>query len=247
MKKVLSSMVMVLILSISFFAYASPETCVPVVASRGQEQDLWCWAACSQMILVYYGVTETQSAIAKYACEQHGTAWCTDCSICEQDNPDCCNHTNNLYGSGGVGDILDNFGAIGSNHSFTYLTVNEIFSELCQPHCRPFIMAWTWAGGGGHDLVGRGIHDGLYPLIYYIDPLPVGSPGTYHVALYDYVVESDTSPGAHTWTETLRLTQPDNCPPLTPTLTEWGLVILVALIVFSTWVVLRRRKVIGVR
>jgi len=32
-----------------------------------------------------------------------------------------------------------------------------------------------------------------------------------------------------------------------PTLTQWSLIILVALIVFSTWVVLRRRKVIGVR
>jgi len=32
-----------------------------------------------------------------------------------------------------------------------------------------------------------------------------------------------------------------------PTLTPWGLIILVALLVFSTWVVLRRRKVIGVR
>ncbi len=32
-----------------------------------------------------------------------------------------------------------------------------------------------------------------------------------------------------------------------PTLTQWGLIILVALIIFSTWVVLRRRKVIGVR
>ncbi|MCJ7577894.1 MAG: hypothetical protein MUO91_05545 [candidate division Zixibacteria bacterium] len=32
-----------------------------------------------------------------------------------------------------------------------------------------------------------------------------------------------------------------------PTLTEWGVIILVVLIVVSTWVVLRRRKVIGVR
>jgi hypothetical protein len=35
--------------------------------------------------------------------------------------------------------------------------------------------------------------------------------------------------------------------PRTPTLSEWGLIVLVVLIVFSTWVVLKRRKVIGVR
>jgi hypothetical protein len=33
--------------------------------------------------------------------------------------------------------------------------------------------------------------------------------------------------------------------PITPTLTEWGLIILVLLIVFSTWVVLRRRRTVG--
>jgi subtilisin family serine protease len=44
----------------------------------------------------------------------------------------------------------------------------------------------------------------------------------------------------------LRAAFPVVSPPI-PTLTEWGLIILVALLVFSTWVILRRRKVIGVR
>jgi hypothetical protein len=35
--------------------------------------------------------------------------------------------------------------------------------------------------------------------------------------------------------------------PIVPTLTEWGLIILVVLIVISAWVVLRRKKVIEVR
>jgi hypothetical protein len=37
------------------------------------------------------------------------------------------------------------------------------------------------------------------------------------------------------------------CMKQIPTLSQWGLVILVVLIVFSTWVVLRRRKVMGIR
>jgi F0F1-type ATP synthase membrane subunit c/vacuolar-type H+-ATPase subunit K len=35
--------------------------------------------------------------------------------------------------------------------------------------------------------------------------------------------------------------------PIIPTLTEWGLIILVLLIVFITWVFLKKRQVIGVR
>lgn len=46
--------------------------------------------------------------------------------------------------------------------------------------------------------------------------------------------------------ETAELTGTDKLRvvPFTPALTQWGLIILVALIVFSTWVVLRRRKAV---
>jgi hypothetical protein len=34
------------------------------------------------------------------------------------------------------------------------------------------------------------------------------------------------------------------CPCEVPTLTQWGLIVLVVLILFSTWVVLKRRKAV---
>ena len=201
MKKVLSSVIAVLILSIPFFTYANPDTCILNVPIKGQEQSLWCWAACSQAVLAYYGTNVFQCDIVNYTCQQRN--WCDTCDCCsDPTDPTCCNRVNPGYGlPGTVDDILNHFGSIGSSVFVRCLTVNEIINELCFPHCSPIIILWFYEGGGGHVLVIRGIDDN--EMIYYMDPKPVGQ-GSYHVASYDYMVSSD---GHHEWLATFTLTK----------------------------------------
>ena len=205
MKKVLSSIIMVLILSIPLFAYASLDTCWVgnFCVLVGQEQSNWCWAACSNAILYFYDSDTTQCEIANYARQQQ--SWCTkDC--CDYPSSSCCNRANCLYGANGnIDDILNNFGSIGSIGHDSALTVGQIIHEFCwwHHHCRPFIIRWGWSNGGGHFLVAQAIFVNDDTLIAYMDPEPVNQ-GSYHIADYDYVVSATSH---HEWTHTLTLTK----------------------------------------
>jgi hypothetical protein len=215
MRKVLISVIAVLILLIPI--YAGSETCILDIPIKGQKQSNWCWAACSQ-------------------CPSQRDC----CEAAHEGHADCCNRWNYMYGNvGSIQDILNHFGSIGSNGSERALTGNEIITELCDPHCRPFVIRWEWPGGGGHFMVGRGIKTNGDTMIYYMDPLPV-SQGGYNIASHDYMV---SSAGHHEWTHTLTLTKDGPCPRVpVPTLSEWGLIIFAILMTGTALIVMHRRR-----
>ena len=156
-----------------------------------QERDKWCWAACSQATLAYYGVSVSQCAIANFARSQND--WGDD-DCCANQHGDICNQENDLYGSAGsFQDILENWGVKSDERRYP-LSQSAISSEINAR--RPFVIEWAWNTGGGHFLVGRGIEDNL---VHYMDPWPGNG---YQLASYEWVVEGSE----HEWTYSLQIT-----------------------------------------
>jgi len=157
------------------------------VAVESQEQSQWCWAACCQMVLEYYGFTRTQCEMADYAFGQSNCCTWGGSAACNQPNW-LFDHTRDCQ------DVLIKWGSVfsvGHEEHFSWpLVTSEIDAR------RPFIIGWHWDGGGGHALVGRGYTDSNW--VDYNDPGPDG----YMKGLYSWMV----SGGGHTWDETLRLT-----------------------------------------
>ena len=60
-KLILLSLILVFLGTSSAFA------AILSVPQKYQEKSNWCWAACSQAILKYYGTNKTQTQIANYA------------------------------------------------------------------------------------------------------------------------------------------------------------------------------------
>ncbi|MBU1700718.1 MAG: C39 family peptidase [Candidatus Eisenbacteria bacterium] len=180
---------------------------VPVV---GQEQTNWCWAACTEAVLDYYAISAEQCDIANAACSDHSPSWCSSC-VSDPDyccnNPGhatCCNKSNCMYGAPGcLADLLATWG-LGSAGYAGVLSLSTIRNDI-NVNCRPIIINWYWTAGGGHYIVGRGVTSDN--MIYYMNPLPVGSGG-YHIASYNWVVDSSD----HSWEFSLRMVSGHYCP-----------------------------------
>ncbi|MBN1675931.1 MAG: C39 family peptidase [Kiritimatiellae bacterium] len=147
-----------------------------------QEKSQWCWAACCEATLRFYGVKATQTQIAEY-----GTGGS--------------NVWNYLYGSGtpsedgiyrrGCDLVLDHFGAVDSDGYTGTLSLSALQAEI--DAARPVFVNWEWDGGGGHILLARGV---VNSNVYLMDPWYGAS-----VNDYDWVCNG----GGHTWKWTLEL------------------------------------------
>lgn len=171
----------------SFGLVRAAEALVLAVPQCYQQQSLWCWAACSQAILRFYGVNRTQIQIAAY-----GTLGV--------------NSWNWLYGDYDEGDgvtrkgidmILSHFGSIATERYVRALSQEESMAQI--NGYKPFVVRWYWDTGGGHFVVARGI-DG--DTVYLMDPGTETGPT---VNVYSWVVKG----GGHTWTHSLTM----NAPP----------------------------------
>lgn len=107
-----------------------------------QEQTNWCWAAASQMVLSFYDVSKTQTAIVTYIkgspVNEGGS---------EQD----------------IQKVLSNNGVPATvSGVLSQTAVNEAANKG-----KPFVIAWYWTAGGGHAVT----YDGYEGTQYYIhDP-----------------------------------------------------------------------------
>ena len=141
-----------------------------------QEQDQWCWDACSQANLEFYGIVKSQTEIAQY-----GTGGA--------------NVANYLYGGdsthNGVDMILAYFGNIATTAYESSLSLSSLSGEINAS--RPPIIRWGWDNGGGHVVVPYGA-DGS--TIYIMDPWYGPTVNT-----YDWVCRGSS----HTWTHTLTM------------------------------------------
>lgn len=167
-----------------------------------QENDQWCWAACTKTVLELYNKNLSQCEIAEYARTQ--ITWHNFGSVnCCTDATKGCNYWNYNWGSpGSMADILTHYGQIPINQGSS-LTFVEASTEISNN--RPFIVRWGWRTGGGHFVVGYGVNTKTNT-IYLMNPWPGEGKS---IQTYAWVVDD----GSHTWTHTNKLK--DGAPVVT--------------------------------
>jgi hypothetical protein len=189
-----------------------------------QEESLWCWAACSQMILDYYGITVEQCNIAEIARvideRNHHIHYPNSQTMNHFGTTNCCepypynwrcNKVNKLFttiysapgSKGGINSILDSLN-ISSSPTSSYLTISEIKNEI--DGWRPFIIQWGWTGTNeGHFVLARGYNNNS-SCIYYFDP-EINYPGGGHqIQSHEWMIDGAYESFHHQWTATLVLT-----------------------------------------
>jgi Papain-like cysteine protease AvrRpt2 len=112
------------------------------VPHRYQEQPNWCWAACSEMLYLFFGITNIRQC--DIASAEFGANCCASpgSSVCNRPNwPD-----NPLYR---VGISFTVF-----NAAFSLFSVR---SEI--DASQPLLVYYAWSGGGAHIAPLRGYYD----------------------------------------------------------------------------------------
>ena len=165
-----------------------PTTIVLKIPLVKQQQDLWCWAGCSDAVMRFYNIRVKQCKIVNWARTQRKLGR-DDC--CRNPSSKRCNRTNYLYAKpGSVAQILKHWG-LNNGCVNRPLTRNEV-RALVANH-RPFIVRYQWAQGGGHVIVGHGFYRNS---VWLMDPWPGNG---YSISAYNWVVSSRR----HRWTHTL--------------------------------------------
>jgi hypothetical protein len=155
------------------------------VQQHYQEQDQWCWAACSEAILEYYRTIKTQTQIAQYGANGVNTwNWLYDSS--PADNPNPGDPPRN-----GIDLILLYFAKLATTHYDNSISQPALSTQINLR--RPSTIRWGWDSGGGHFVVARGIEGNN---VYLMDPWNGPTINT-----YDWVVRDSSH--THTWTHTL--------------------------------------------
>jgi peptidase C39-like protein/FG-GAP repeat protein len=146
-----------------------------------QTQNQWCWAGSCQMILSYYGTATAQCTMANYC---FGLSYC-----CSSPSSTSCNQPNWIFGYGkDMAEVLSHYGSISGTGYNSYLGWSTLVSEIDGGH--PFVIGFSWTGGGGHAMVGRGYSGNN---VYYNDPWD-----GYMYASYTWMKSSSDS-SAHVW------------------------------------------------
>lgn len=179
--------------------------------NRGQEKNMWCWAACSEMILDWDGSATNQTAIADWAIGGVNQGNYLDTGF-SGIGPFVIGE--NVYFRKGVKQVLNQFGEIDSEKLDRALTLAQAQSEL--DNDRPFIARQDWSGGGAHVHVIRAYAGSNFSVE---DPWPIdsnpapGKAGASAVVGYTTLVGTGpnywnavyTGGSGNTWTRTLVL------------------------------------------
>jgi hypothetical protein len=156
------------------------------VPEETQEQDQWCWAACSQALLSFFKKEISQCRVADFARDRQ------DC--CSK--PEECNDPNYMYGiAGSIEDILNHW-CVSSAPLESALGFAECKKEINND--RPFLIRYEWWEGGGHFLVVRGYATDSPGYLHIMDPWPGNGHGIF---TYNYVKKKSKH---HTWTHTVK-------------------------------------------
>jgi MYXO-CTERM domain-containing protein len=160
-----------------------------------QEQQNWCWAACSKSILQYYGAGSTtrQCDMANYAfglstCCSEGT-WDAG-APCDQGAPVGSSSGNRLWPTKNAQGVLKRFGDIRSKWLPRAATASELLEQV--KTMRPWIIA-RFTVASGHGTVGSDF-DGTN--VTFMDPWPTARDT---VKSYAYLLNGD----GYSWGETL--------------------------------------------
>jgi hypothetical protein len=161
-----------------------PTVCTPpasyslAVPLRGQETNVWCWAATTEMCLDFLGTNVSQC----------------DCANKYTSRSDCCN-------SPTPGPCVTTgwpvFGAYGYTFSQTSNTALSFDQIKDQTYCKkkPVAFIWWWTGGGGHIMVAKGYKtQGGTNYVHMNDPWPPNVGTISYITYAHYVSQA----GSHT-------------------------------------------------
>lgn len=136
-----------------------------------QEQNEWCWAACTQMIAAFKGNTDVkQCELANFL---HGQT-------------DCCAHPDSVQCNQPCPfeRIVPVYKHVGIQATYDKHYELELVMQRELAAGRPFEIAFLWLGGGGHVVIVHGIDEnGNYAVN---DPWYGAGPVTYLGLLYAY-------------------------------------------------------------
>lgn len=137
----------------------------------GQQTNMWCWAATTQMTAQY-------SAVPVQQCIQANTQF---------GRSDCC--TNPWACVFGGWPQYSNWGFNAATTAWgVALTWQQFKGEIDAN--RPVNFSWGWTGGGGHIMVANGYYDtGAVKYVLVNDPWPPGA-GTQKWITYDEYVQA---------------------------------------------------------
>ena len=114
---------------------------VLAVTVMQQEQTLWCWCACCAMVLLYYGSSQAQCAIANVGLGH------SDC--CQDPLPTGCNDTIWTVHPTQT-DVITVYARFGRTavHLFGSISFNDLKAEIDAG--RPVEVCYAWTGGDSH-------------------------------------------------------------------------------------------------
>jgi hypothetical protein len=146
------------------------------VPSIGQLESNWCWAASTQAVLAYKGISASQCKIVNIA---KGTTSCSDV-------------TGTVYN---VSHVLHYYGFAQADAFSGKLSMTQIQSEI--DAYRPVVAAWWTTWTGGHMVTIRGYYrDNYGDNVYFVNP---ANGGFYDVRDYWWFEKEPN----HTWTFTV--------------------------------------------
>jgi hypothetical protein len=174
-----------------------------------QEQDQWCWDACSQWIIGFHGTALTQTEICQYGFVdgQVRNEWNYIYTATENGQLT----RNNVYGRG-INWVIAHWGVTwkvksGSSANYT-LTETEFKNDIENGH--PLVVRYNWNDNSGHFVVAMGYQNQMCWLMN-----PWQNDG---IQIYNYQWVKDNASGPlehHTWDYTLQTTRVDTIPELT--------------------------------
>ncbi len=137
----------------------------------GQQTNMWCWAATTQMTVAYQGVIITQ-------CQQANLLFGrNDCCI-NPPNAACVNGGWPNYPAWGFSTQITAWG--------TALTFDQLVAQIDAN--LPTNFSWGWTGGGGHIMVARGYKNvNGVNYVYINDPWPPNQGGSSWITYAEYV------------------------------------------------------------
>lgn len=162
----------------------TPAVCTPptshslAVPLRGQETNVWCWAATTEMVADYLGTNVTQC----------------DCANKYTSRSDCCNSPTPGPCVTTGWPVFGSYGITFSQTSGTALSFDQIKE---QTYCKksPVAFIWYWTGGGGHIMVAKGYKTVAGTnYVHMNDPWPPNVGTISYITYSKYVSEA----GSHT-------------------------------------------------
>jgi hypothetical protein len=154
-----------------------------------QKGDQWCWVACAQMVLRFFGVSRAQCEIATGQLQKQCCDGATAPVFCDEGcTAEEIDQTFALMGLAGV-------------RINEPATPGEIEKELFGKNPRPIVAGIKWEQPGGHLIVITGLR--TYQNIRYVrvnDPL-YGPGDVRYSDLVEYYGRSDSGRWIHSWME----------------------------------------------